>query len=212
MVYGLIIIDKDKAIEHIKKATEIYQKEGDILSIMSSYQLMFDICIKNGLFMEEAKKYLAMKKELIEDINFDEIEDFSGKEDAYLFRDIESGSNEKIQSSLFLGSFYSHGRLEVKFWKSFIRTFPVPDFIFQSLIYVIYNRAYGTAFYYTGHFQGKMFRMKRGISGTGIRPVRVAGTHVVFEERTWICPEHIFFFKFHFKEILFFKILHRYSE
>jgi CHAT domain-containing protein/Tfp pilus assembly protein PilF len=101
MVYGLVIIDKDKAIENVKKAIEIYQKEGDTLSIISSYQLMFDICTKNGLFMEEAKKYLAMKKQLIEGLNFDEIKDFSGKEDACLFRDTEAGSKEELMADYY---------------------------------------------------------------------------------------------------------------
>ncbi|MEQ8223671.1 MAG: tetratricopeptide repeat protein, partial [Candidatus Eremiobacterota bacterium] len=101
MVYGLVIIDKDKAIENVKKAIEIYQKEGDILSIISSYQLMFDICTKNGLFMEEAKEYLALEKDLIEVINIDKIKDFSGKEDAYLFRDIEADSKEELMANYY---------------------------------------------------------------------------------------------------------------
>jgi len=101
MVYGLVIIDKDKAIENIEKAIEIYQKEGDILSIISSYKLMFDICTENGLFMEEAKEYLAMEKELIEGLDLNEIKDFSGKEDAYLFRDIEAGSKEELMANYY---------------------------------------------------------------------------------------------------------------
>ncbi len=127
MVYGLVIIDKDKAIEHVKKAIEIYQKEGDILSIMSSYQLMFDICTKNGLFMEEAKKYLAMKKELIEHINFDETKDFSGKKDTYLFRYIESGSKEELMAKYYYSSASicsTEGRYEeaIKYYRQAIET------------------------------------------------------------------------------------------
>ncbi|MEQ8192447.1 MAG: tetratricopeptide repeat protein, partial [Candidatus Eremiobacterota bacterium] len=127
MVYGLVIIDKDKATENVKKAIEIYQKEGDILSIMSSHQLMFDICTKNGLFMEEAKKYLAMKKELIEGINLDETKDFSGKEDAYLFRDTEADSKEELMANYYysLASMSSiEGRYEeaIKYYRHTIET------------------------------------------------------------------------------------------
>ncbi len=123
-IYGYFTRDKDKSIENFNKATGIYKKNGDVMSILRSYQTMFDICENNG-FLEEAKKYLEIKKQLIDEMKPDKAENFSGKKDAYLFRDEEFRTKEELMADYY----YSHsilcwlsGRYEeaIKYYKKTI--------------------------------------------------------------------------------------------
>ena len=52
---------------------------------------------------DESEKYLEMKKQLIEKMKPDEIKYFSGKEEAYRFRDIEFKSKDELM----VDSYYS---------------------------------------------------------------------------------------------------------
>ncbi|MEQ8224526.1 MAG: CHAT domain-containing protein, partial [Candidatus Eremiobacterota bacterium] len=94
-IYGYFQWDKDKAIEQFNKAIAIYKKRDDIMSILRSYQVMFDICENNG-FLEEAKKYLEIQKQFIEEIKPGETVVFTGKDEGYIFRDAKLKSKDEL--------------------------------------------------------------------------------------------------------------------
>jgi len=99
---------KDKAIENLKKAIRIYEEQRDLMSILNSYQEMILVCHLEG-YPKEALEYLELKRILITNLNPDELKDFSGKEDAYLFRSGEFTSKEQLMMDYYwyLGIIYS---------------------------------------------------------------------------------------------------------
>ena len=87
--------DKDKALENFKQAIAIYEKEGDIMSLLNCYQSMaftYQFC---G-FLEEAGNYLEIKRKLIDEIKADKIKELSRKEEGYNFRDAKFEGKDKL--------------------------------------------------------------------------------------------------------------------
>ncbi|MEQ8169049.1 MAG: CHAT domain-containing tetratricopeptide repeat protein [Candidatus Eremiobacterota bacterium] len=135
--------DKDRAIDNVKKAIKLYEKKGDTINILFSYQEMIYICISRG-FLEEAEHYLEIKKKLIDELKPEELLDYSGKDEAYRFRDSEFKSKEKLLVDYYmtLGQLYSiMGKYEesIRSNKKAIETGSKMDMRSFSEMYALWN-------------------------------------------------------------------------
>ncbi|MEQ8224433.1 MAG: tetratricopeptide repeat protein, partial [Candidatus Eremiobacterota bacterium] len=105
----------DRSAENTKKALEIYKNRGDIMSVLSCYKSLADLCRAGGS-LNEAFEYLETERKTIDGLETDKIKDFSGKEEGYLFRKTaEIKSKEKLMMNYYNDTgylYYMTGKYE----------------------------------------------------------------------------------------------------